>query len=151
MAELRRLVAMVRQPGDDEQLAPQPSLRHVDLLVGQMREAGLNVELDTQGSFGAIPPGVDLSAYRIAQEALTNALKHASATQVNLKVRNAGGAVEIIVEDNGQGSSGNGAQVGGHGLIGMRERANLFGGRFEAGSRAGGGFRVFAHLPYEAE
>jgi len=151
MSELRRLVAMLRQPGDDEQLAPQPSLRHLDLLVGQMRDAGLKVELDAQGNFDAIPPGVDLSAYRIAQEALTNVLKHSGATDVNLRVRDDGGAVEVTVEDNGRGSSGNGTVVGGHGLIGMRERANLFGGQFEAGGRPGGGFRVFAHLPYEAE
>ena len=91
MSELRRLVAMLRQPGDEEQLAPQPSLRHLDLLVGQMRDAGLKVELDAQGSFDAIPPGVDLSAYRIAQEALTNVLKHSGATDVNLRVRTGAG------------------------------------------------------------
>lgn len=151
MSELRRLVGMLRQPGDEEQLAPQPSLRHLDLLVAQMREAGLKVELDTQGTFDAIPPGVDLSAYRIAQEALTNALKHSGASQVDLKVGSDGGAVEVTVEDNGRGASGNGMAVGGHGLIGMRERVNLFGGRFEAGRREDGGFRVFARLPYEAE
>lgn len=151
MSELRRLVGMLRQPGDEDQLAPQPSLRHVDLLVNQMREAGLMVELDSRGSLESIPPGVDLSAYRIAQEALTNALKHSGATHVDLKVRSEGGAVEVAVEDNGRGPSGNGAVAGGHGLIGMRERVNLFGGRFEAGGREGGGFRVFAHLPYDAE
>jgi signal transduction histidine kinase len=151
MSELRRLVAMLRQPGDDEELAPQPSLRHLDLLVAQMRDAGMKVELDSQGSFEAIPAGVDLSAYRIAQEGLTNALKHSGATEVNLRVHSDGGAVEVTVEDNGRGSSGNGTVVGGHGLVGMRERVNLFGGRFEAGGREGGGFRVFARLPYEAE
>jgi len=151
MSELRRLVAMLRQPGDEEQLAPQPSLRHLEVLVGQMREAGINVELDTLGSLDAIPPGVDLSAYRIAQEALTNALKHSGATQVNLWVKAEANAVEVVVEDNGRGSSGKGALTGGHGLIGMRERVNLFSGRIEAGGRDGGGFRVFARLPYEAE
>jgi signal transduction histidine kinase len=149
MVELRRLVAMLRQPGQDDELAPQPSLRHLSVLVGQMREAGLLVELDAGDGLDAIPPGVDLSAYRIAQEALTNVLKHAGATHVDLRVRRDGGAVEVTVEDDGRGSSGNGLVAGGHGLIGMRERVNLFGGRFEAGSRDGGGFRVFARLPYE--
>jgi signal transduction histidine kinase len=149
MVELRRLVAMLRQPGQDEELAPQPSLRHLNLLVGQMREAGLVVELDAAGGLDSIPPGVDLSAYRIAQEGLTNVLKHAGATRVDLRVTCDGGAVEVAVEDDGRGSSGTGPVVGGHGLIGMRERVNLFGGRFEAGSRDGGGFRVFARLPYE--
>jgi signal transduction histidine kinase len=149
MSELRRLVSMLRQPGQEDELSPQPSLRHLDRLVAQMREAGLAVELDTSGGLEAIPPGVDLSAYRIAQEAMTNVLKHAGATHVDLTVRCEGGAVEVLVEDDGRGPSGNGQVVGGHGLIGMRERVNLFGGRFEAGARDGGGFRVFARLPYE--
>jgi signal transduction histidine kinase len=149
MSELRRLVSMLRQPGQEDELSPQPSLRHLNLLAAQMREAGLVVELDTSGGLEAIPPGVDLSAYRIAQEALTNVLKHAGATHVDLNVRCEGGAVEVLVEDDGRGPSGNGQVVGGHGLIGMRERVNLFGGRFEAGARDGGGFRVFARLPYE--
>lgn len=148
MSELRRLVAMVRQPGQEDELAPQPSLRHLNLLVARMREAGLIVKLDASGDLEAIPPGVDLSAYRIAQEALTNVVKHAGATHVGLKVRCDGGAVEVAVEDDGRGPS-NGTVAGGHGLIGMRERVNLFGGHFEAGSRDGGGFRVFARLPYE--
>jgi len=149
MSELRRLVAMLRQPGQEDELGPQPSLRQLDLLVRQIREAGLVVDLDVGGGVETLPPGVDLSAYRIAQEALTNILKHAGASHVSLSVRCDGGAVEVAVEDDGRGSSGNGAIVGGHGLIGMRERVNLFGGRFEAGRRDGGGFRVFACLPYE--
>ena len=150
MSELRRLVAMLRQPGEEDELAPQPSLRHLDLLVGQMREAGLRVELDSRGGFDSIPPGVDLSAYRIAQEGLTNVLKHSGATRVELCVSADGSAVEVVIEDDGHGPAGNGALAGGHGLIGMRERVNLFGGRFEAGGREGGGFRVFARLPYDA-
>jgi signal transduction histidine kinase len=150
MSELRRLVAMLRQPDDEEGLAPQPSLRHIDLLVGRMREAGLTIDLDVDDGLEGIPPGVDLSAYRIAQEALTNVLKHAGATHVDVKVVRDAGAVEVTVEDNGRGSAGNGALVGGHGLIGMKERVNLFGGRLEAARRDGGGFRVFARLPYDA-
>jgi signal transduction histidine kinase len=149
MSELRRLVAMLRQPGDEEQLAPQPSLRHLAQLVTQVREAGLVIEVDQSSGQGGIPPGVDLSAYRIAQEALTNVLKHASASHASLKVRCDGAAVEVTVEDDGRGPSANSSLVGGHGLIGMRERVSLFGGQFEAGARAGGGFRVYARLPYE--
>lgn len=150
MSELRRLVAGLRQPDQAEDLAPPPSLRHLDLLVGQLREAGLAVELDTDGGLDDVPPGVDLSAYRIAQEALTNALKHFGAERVDLRVRCAGGAVEVAVQDDGRGPSPSGTDNGGHGLIGMRERVNLFRGRFEAGHRDGGGFPVYARLPYEA-
>ena len=150
MSELRRLVAVLRQPGQEEDLAPQPSLRHLDLLVGQMREAGLAVALDADGPLDDVPPGVDLSVYRIAQEALTNALKHSGAKHVDLRIRCAGGAVEVAVDDDGRGPSASANDNGGHGLIGMRERVNLFGGRFEAGRREGGGFRVYALLPYEA-
>jgi signal transduction histidine kinase len=136
MSELRRLVAVLRQPGQEEDLAPQPSLRHLDLLVGQMREAGLAVALDADGPLDDVPPGVDLSVYRIAQEALTNALKHSGAKHVDLRIRCAGGAVEVAVDDDGRGPSASANDNGGHGLIGMRERVNLFGGRFEAGRRA---------------
>jgi signal transduction histidine kinase len=150
MSELRRLVAMLRQPGDEEGLAPQPSLRHIDLLVAGMRAAGLTIDMDLDGRLEGIPPGVDLSAYRIAQEALTNVLKHAGATHVDVKVVRDAGAIEVTVEDNGRGLAGNGSLVGGHGLIGMKERVNLFGGRLETAGRDGGGFRVFARLPYDA-
>ena len=149
MSELRRLVAMLRQPGDEDQLAPQPSLRHLDLLVAEMRKTGLLIDVDDSCRQDGIPPGVDLSAYRIAQEALTNVLKHASAGHVWLTVRCDGSLVEVTIEDDGRGPSANGSVAGGHGLIGMRERASLFGGHFEAGARPGGGFRVFARLPYE--
>jgi len=149
MSELRRLVAVLRQPDQEEDLAPQPSLRHLDLLVGQMREAGLAVALDADGGLDEVPAGVDLSDYRIAQEALTNALKHSGAKRVDVRVRCFDGAVEVAVDDDGRGPSPSAADNGGHGLIGMRERVNLFGGRFEAGRREGGGFRVYARLPYE--
>ncbi len=128
---------MLRQPGDDDQLAPQPSLRHVSLLVAQVQQTGLVVDLDDSCGQDGIPPGVDLSAYRIAQVALTNVLKHASAGHVGLTVRCDGAAVEVTVEDDGRGPSADGSQVGGHGLIGMRERVSLFGGQFEAGPGGG--------------
>ena len=149
MSELRRLVAMLRQPEEEDQLAPQPSLRHLNLLVAQMRATGLVIDVDESCGQDGIPPGVDLSAYRIAQEGLTNVLKHAGAAHVVLKVRCDGSAVEVTVEDDGRGPSIDGSLVGGHGLIGMRERVSLFGGQIEAGARPGGGFRVFARLPSE--
>ena len=149
MSELRRLVAMLRQPGEDEELSPQPSLRELDFLIARMREAGLKIDLHVDGGMEGIPPGVDLSAYRITQEALTNVLKHANASHVDVTVRREPGSVEVTVEDDGRGPHHNGEIAGGHGLIGMRERVNLFGGRFEAGGREGGGFRVHARLPYD--
>ena len=88
--------------------------------------------------------------FLIVKEVLTNALKHSGARHVDLKVRCSGGAVEVAVDDDGRGPSPSASDNGGHGLIGMRERVNLFGGRFEAGRREGGGFRVYARLPYEA-
>jgi signal transduction histidine kinase len=149
MNELRRLVAMLRQPGQDEELAPQPSLRHLDHLVGQIRDAGIAVRLDCNGSHEGLPPGVDLSAYRIVQESLTNVVKHSGAKQVDVRICRTDGAVEVAVEDDGRGVPG-GQQMSGHGLIGMRERVHLYGGRFEAGTRDDGGFRVYASLPYES-
>ncbi len=127
---------MLRQPGDDDQLAPQPSLRHVSLLVAQATDRPRR-RPRRQLWTGRNPPGVDLSAYRIAQVALTNVLKHASAGHVGLTVRCDGAAVEVTVEDDGRGPSADGSQVGGHGLIGMRERVSLFGGQFEAGPGGG--------------
>ena len=150
MSELRRLVAMLRQPDQVDELAPRPSLRNLEPLIAHVREAGLAVRLDVDGGLEDIPPGVDLSAYRIVQEALTNVVKHAGATRVDVDVIRRAGAVEVLVEDDGRGLAGMGSSPQSHGLIGMRERVNLYGGRFEAGARDGGGFRVFARLPYEA-
>jgi signal transduction histidine kinase len=149
MSELRRLVAMLRRPGQDEELAPQPSIRHLDQLVSQISNAGIAVHVDSDGGLEVLPPGVDLSAYRIVQESLTNVVKHSGAKQAELRVRCASGAVEITVEDDGLGVSGD-PPTSGHGLIGIQERVKLYGGRFEAGARDGGGFRVFASLPYES-
>lgn len=122
MSELRRLVAMLRQPDQEDELGPQPSLRNLELLVRQVRDAGLVVDLEIGGNLDLIPAGVDLSAYRIAQEALTNVLKHAGPSHVDISVRCDNQAVEIAVEDDGRGPSSNGFIGGGHGLIGMRER-----------------------------
>jgi signal transduction histidine kinase len=150
MFELRRMLGILRKPGDVDDLTPQPSLRHLDLLLTQMRRAGLQVELELNGMAESAPPGVDLAAYRIVQEGLTNVLKHAAPCQAWVRIRCDPAAVEVAVENDGAHghvSTGGGT---GHGLIGMRERAALYGGTFEAGPRPGGGFRVRARLPFES-
>jgi signal transduction histidine kinase len=145
--EMRRLIGVVRSD-DGLALAPQPTLRDLERLIANVREAGLPVELRVEGSPMPLPPGVDLSAYRIVQEALTNALKHAGSAHATVVVRYERGAVEVEVSDDGDGS-GAGAGAG-HGLIGMRERVALWGGELEAGRRVGGGFEIRARLPVGA-
>ncbi len=146
--EMRRLLGVLRQSGDGLALAPQPGLDELRHLVANVRAAGLPVELNVEGTPAQLPPGLELTAYRIAQEALTNSLKHAGAARAELTVRYQPAAVEIEVRDDGTGSvNGNG---GGHGLVGMRERAALWGGRLEAG-RTEGGWLVRATLPLGAE
>ena len=111
-----------------------------------MRQTGLPVALTTTGKRQQLPAGVELSAYRIIQEALTNTLKHAGPAQAAVTVRYDNGAVEVEVVDDGQGPSPARQGTGGKGLVGMQERVRLYGGRLEAGARPGGGFRVYAVL-----
>ena len=145
MAEMRRLLGMLRKDDQELALAPQPSLAHVDLLVDQIRAAGMPVELRVEGEPVPLPPGVDLSAYRIVQEALTNALKHAGPARATVTVRYDKHELTLEIADSGRGAAnGNG---GGHGLVGMRERVALYGGELDAGSRAGRGYAVQARLP----
>ena len=149
LAEMRRLLGMLRQDDDQLALAPQPSLRHLETLVEQVREAGLSVELSVEGEPATLPPGVDVSAYRIVQEALTNALKHAGPATARVVVRYGADALEVDVTDTGRRpADGDGA---GHGLVGMRERVTLYGGVLVTGRRRGGGFAVRARLPLDAE
>lgn len=151
MTEMRRLLGVLRDDQDGPpSLAPQPSMRNVAALVEHFRDTGLPVHLDVVGDEQELPPGVDLSAYRIVQEALTNALKHAGPASAAVTVRYAADGVEIEVRDDGRGAAGLGAADGaGHGLVGMRERVDLFGGELRAGPQAGGGFAVRARLPLE--
>ena len=146
MAEMRRLLGMLRRSDDELALAPQPSLEHVADLVAQVREAGLPVELVVEGDVRALPSGIDLSAYRIVQEALTNALKHAGPARARVTIHYGAGALEIDVADDGAGGA-DVSPAGGHGLIGMRERVALFGGELATGRRSGGGYAVRARLP----
>jgi len=145
LAEMRRMVGVLRRPEEAPALAPQPSLEHLDRLVQQAREAGLPVELRVEGKAIELPAGVDLTAYRLVQEGLTNALKHARATRAEVLVNYGHGQIEVTVSDDGKGV-GNG-DGGGHGLVGMRERVSVYGGELDAGPQPGGGYRLRARLP----
>jgi signal transduction histidine kinase len=147
LAEMRRLLGLLRDGQDGTAaLAPQPSLAHLDSLLAAAREAGLPVELAVEGEPRQLPAGIDLSAYRIVQEALTNSLKHAGPATATVRLRYGRKALEVQVSDDGRGARTNGD---GHGLIGMRERVALFGGVLEVGTRPGGGFQVAARLPLD--
>jgi signal transduction histidine kinase len=145
LTEMRRLVGLLREHGAMPEFAPQPSMRTVDVLVGTVREAGLPVELEIEGEPQELAPGVDLSAYRVIQEALTNALRYAGPAHAWVTVRWLADALELEIANDGRSEPGNGG--GGHGLAGLRERVALVGGTVDSGPRAGGGFVVRAHLP----
>ncbi len=150
LAELRRLLQTMRpdepENGEDGH-APQPGLDHLDTLASTVQAAGLEVVVQREGAAVALPAGVDLSAYRIVQEALTNTLRHAHATRAEVTVRYAADAVAIEVTDDGGGGAPDPEAGGGHGLVGMRERAALVGGTIEIGAAPQGGFRIRAELP----
>jgi signal transduction histidine kinase len=145
LAEMRRLVGVLRRPEEAPALAPQPSLEQIERLVESAREAGLPVDLRIEGDPVQLPAGVDLTAYRLVQEGLTNAIKHARAQKAEVVVSYADGHVELTVSDDGRGGGDGGG--GGHGLVGMRERVSVYGGELDAGPRAEGGFRLRARLP----
>jgi len=144
LVEMKRLVGILRAEDEEIGLAPQPGLADLDRLVLQVRDAGLPVEVHVEGEPRPLPLGVDLSAYRVVQEALTNALKHAGRARATVTIRYAASDVTIEVADDGAGVP---EKSGGHGLIGMRERIGVFGGTFAAGPRESGGFAVSARLP----
>ena len=144
LVEMRRLLGVLRRTGADLALAPQPGLEELDDLIGQVRAAGLPVELRVEGEPQPLPAGVDLSAYRIVQEALTNTLKHAGPAHARVTIRYRDDEVELEVDDDGPGTGKGGGS--GQGLIGMRERVAIYGGVFESG-RQNGGYLVRARLP----
>jgi signal transduction histidine kinase len=144
MAEMRRLFGVLRADDRPASLAPQPGLDQLERLVEGTCAAGLEVDVAVEGERPALPPGVDLAAYRVVQEALTNALRHGRGERAAVTLRYEDASLEITVEDDGRGGAVNGA---GHGLVGMRERIALYGGTLEVGPRRGGGFRVHASLP----
>jgi signal transduction histidine kinase len=145
LAEMRRMVGVLRRPEEAPALAPQPSLQFLDKLVEHAREAGLPVDFRIEGEPEQLPAGVDLTAYRLVQEGLTNALKHARAHHAEVVVSYGDGHVELTVTDDGPG--GGDGDKGGHGLVGMRERVTVYGGELEAGPRPEGGYRLRARLP----
>jgi signal transduction histidine kinase len=148
LRELRRLLA--GESGGPDPAEPQPGLARLEELAEPLRVGGLDVTVRREGEPRELPAGVDLSAYRIVQEALTNTLRHARADHAQVTVRYGDGEVEVEVRDDGRGMTGadvNG--VPGRGLVGMRERAALLGGTLEAGPLPGGGYRVRARLPLE--
>ena len=142
LAEMRRLLGLLTGL-EEGSVTPQPSLRALDELVAQVRSAGVPVEVETVGDLGGLPAGVDLAAYRIVQEALTNVLKHAGPATARVHVRRAGGVLELEVCDDGRGTRD---PRPGHGQVGMRERAALYDGAVDTGDLPGGGYRVRARL-----
>jgi signal transduction histidine kinase len=151
LVEMRRLLGMLGS-GEEGARAPQPTLAELEALVRRSREAGLPVALTVEGVPRTLPAGIDLAAYRVLQEGLTNAMRHADGTQTDVTVRWADDALELLVADRGHGASAAAAAGGGgHGLIGMRERVRLYGGELWTGPRTGGGFEIRARIPLEAE
>jgi len=144
LVELRHLLGVVRRSDGGLELKPQPSLERLDELVGEMREAGLHVDVRVEGPPSALPPGVDLTAFRILQEGLTNVLKHAKSPYAEIVIRYGETDLDLQVIDHGLGVPT--PAVGGHGLAGIRERVAIYSGTFEAG-RHTGGFRLHARLP----
>jgi len=148
LAEMRRLLGAMRRDDDDLELGPQPGLANLDALVDQVGRAGLPVVLNVEGERVVLPPAVDLSAFRIVQEGLTNALKHARATRADVTLAYTPGEVRIEVRDDGVAHARSDGL--GHGLVGVRERVKIFGGDMSAGPGESGGFVLSANLPIES-
>jgi signal transduction histidine kinase len=149
LTEIRRMLGVLRAD-DGAEYAPAPGLADLGRLVHEVQSAGVDVELRAAAERGEVPPGVDFTAYRIVQEALTNVLKHAGPARATVTIDYEPEAVTIEVADDGRGVNGRPAPDG-HGLMGMRERVGVYGGTFAAGPRAGGGFHVSVRLPYGEE
>lgn len=149
VGELRRLLGMLRADELEADRSPQPGIEQLGLLVERMRDAGLPVELSVEGRRRALPAGLALTAYRVVQESLTNALKHAHPSLVEIVVRYEQAQLELRVVNDGVVANGRTVESG-HGLIGMRERVSLYGGRLEARPEPGGRFLVEAGIPFDA-
>ena len=146
LAEMRRLVGVLRTGEDEPELFPQPSLAQLDLLIEQVGRAGVPVDLRVVGEPVQLAAGLDISAYRIVQEALTNVLKHGGDAHATVVVAYGDRMLELEIADDGCGGTPDGS---GHGIVGLRERVAVFGGSLEAAGREGGGFAVRARLPLE--
>ena len=146
---MRRLLGAMRREGDDLELAPQPGLAGLDSLLEEIGRAGLPVQLHVDGEPAPLPQAIDLSAYRIVQEGLTNALKHARASRADVTVRYGPDELQIEVRDNGEGDARSDGL--GYGLVGVRERVKIYGGEMTAGTATGGGFVLSTRLPLTGE
>jgi signal transduction histidine kinase len=142
---MRRLLAAMRRDGDEAELSPQPGLDGLDSLLEEVGRAGLPARLHVEGAPFPLPRGIDLSAYRIVQEGLTNALKHAGATNADVTVRYRRDELQLEVRDDGIGTATSHGL--GHGLVGIRERVKIYGGQMSAGTANGGGFVLSTRLP----
>lgn len=154
LEEMRRMLGLLRDPSEPVSASPLPGIDDLDNLVDQARATGLAVDFEVTGEPTSLPPGVGLTAFRVVQEGLTNVRKHAPGAAASVTVRYAPAALDVIVTDPGpvgQQEPGSAGDGGGQGLAGMRERVALYGGRLEAGPRAGGGFSVAASLPVRDE
>ena len=154
LAEMRRLLGVLHREDDaHDARAPQPTMAGVGALVERAREAGLPVELRVSGERRSLPAGLDLAAFRVVQEGITNALKYADRAPTEVRVRWGTRELELEILDRGPGPARERLETagGGHGLVGMRERVKLYGGELEAGRRRGGGFRIRAKLPLVAD
>ncbi|HEX6702279.1 MAG TPA: sensor histidine kinase [Gaiellaceae bacterium] len=149
LSEMRRLLGAMRSDGDDLDLTPQPGLDGLDSLLDEVGRAGLPVELHVDGDAVPLPRALDLSAYRIVQEGLTNALKHAQATKADVTVRYEPHELQLEVRDDGLGSATTDGL--GHGLVGIRERVKIYGGEMTVGTGTGGGFVLTTRLPLSAD
>jgi signal transduction histidine kinase len=155
LTEIRRMLGVLRESDrdvpDGAVYTPAPGLDELDRLARELHGAGVPVDVSYEGARVVLPRGVDLTAYRIVQEALTNVLKHAGDARVSVLVKYEPGALGLEIVDDGRGVNGRSESTGrgGHGLLGMRERVAVYGGSLEAGPRRGGGFRVAVRLPYE--
>jgi signal transduction histidine kinase len=149
LAEMRGLLGAMRHDGDEAELTPQPGLEGLDSLLEEIGRAGLPVQLHVDGEPVALARGIDLSAYRIVQEGLTNALKHARASNADVTVRYRPDELQIEVRDNGEGGSMSDGL--GHGLVGVRERVKIYGGEMSTGTANGSGFILSTRLPLSAD
>jgi signal transduction histidine kinase len=145
LAEMRGLLAAMRRDGDEAELTPQPGLDGLDSLLEQIGRAGLPARLHVEGDPHALPRGIDLSAYRIVQEGLTNALKHARASNADVTIRYRPHELLVEIRDDGIGTAASNGL--GHGLVGIRERVKIYGGEMSAGSANGSGFLLSTRLP----
>lgn len=152
LAEMRRIVGLLRErDADNVDLTPLPTLADLESLVGQINLAGVPVELDFQGHARPLAESVELSAFRVIQESLTNAVRHGGPdVSAEVSVSYGEESLDVLITDDGRGAASFPGNGGGHGLVGMRERVAVLGGSFEAGAKPGGGYRVHAIIPYQS-